>query len=76
MVLSKVYNDRNKHWESLFLVSLQDIEEVIIFKETHGSISNLKMDTSNTLNNSLEKFWNKMFDFVYFTDFKNFLKFS
>jgi hypothetical protein len=34
------------------------------------------VDTSNTSDNSLEKFWNEMLNFVYFTDFKNFLKLS
>lgn len=55
MVLSQIDYDRNKHWECLFLVSLKDIKEVVVFKETHGSVSNLQMDTSNALNNSLEK---------------------
>ena len=71
MVLSKVYNDWNKHWESLFLVSLQNIQEIIVFEEAHRSICNLKMNTSNTLNNSLEKFWDEMFDLIDFTDFED-----
>ena len=76
VILSKIDNDWNKHWECLLLVSLQDVQEVIILKEAHCSVSNLKVDTSNALNDSLEKFWNKVLNLVNFTDFKNLLQLS
>lgn len=73
MILGKVYDNWNKHWESFLFVSLQDIQEIVIFKEAHCSVCNLKMNTSNALNNSLEKSWNQMLNLVNFTYFKYFL---
>lgn len=76
VIVCKIDNNRNEHWESLILVSLQDIQEVIVLKETHGSICDLQVDTSNASHYSLEEFRNQMLNFVDFTDFQNFLKFS
>lgn len=73
MVFSKVNNNWNQHWECLFLVVLEYIKEVIILEEAHSSIGNLKMDTTNALNNSLEKLDNELINFIDFTYFKNFL---
>lgn len=73
MVFSKVNNNWNQHWECLFLVVLEYIKEVIILEEAHSSISNLKMDTTNALNNSLEKLDNELINFIDFTYFENFL---
>ena len=58
MVLCQVYDDRDKHRERLVLVRLQDVEEVIILKEAHSSVSYLQMDATNALDNSLEQLWN------------------
>ena len=76
MIICEIYNNRDQHWESLVLISLQNVQEVIVLKETHSSVSNLQVDTSNASHNSLEKFRNQMFNFVDFTNFQNFLKFS
>ena len=76
MVFSEVDNDGNEHWEGFFLVGLQDVQEVIVFEEAHGSISNLQMDATNALDNSFEKLGNEMFNFVHLTDFEDLLKFS
>ena len=76
MVFSEVNDDWNKHWESFLFVVLKDIEEVVILEEAHSSIGNLKMDTTNTLNDSLEKFDDKSINLIDFTDFENFLQFS
>lgn len=73
MVFSKVNNNWNQHWECLFLVVLEYIKEVIILEEAHSSIGNLKMDTTNALNNSLEKLDNELINFIDFTYFENFL---
>lgn len=54
MVVCQINNNWNQHWERLLLVGLQDVQEVVIFKETHCSISNLQMDSSNASDNSLE----------------------
>lgn len=76
VIVSKVDNNRDKHRESLILVGFEDVEEVIVFKEAHCSISNLQVNTTNTSNNSLEKLLNQMFDLVDFAHLKNFLKLS
>lgn len=73
MVFSEVNDDWNQHWESFLFVVLKDIEEVVILEEAHSSIGNLEMDTTNALNNSLEKFDDKSINFIDFTDFENFL---
>ena len=74
MIIGKINNDGDKHWEGLFFVCLQNIQEIIIFEETHGSVSNLKMNTSNALDNSFEKPRNEVFNFVHLTDFEDLLK--
>jgi energy-converting hydrogenase A subunit M len=76
VVISEVTNDWHKHWEGLLLIGLEDVQEVIILKEAHCSISNLEMDSTNASNNSLEQFVDKMFDLVNFTDLKNLLQFG
>lgn len=76
MVLSKVYNDWNKHWECLLFISLEDVEEVVILEEAHSSISHLEMDTSDTLYDSLEESWDEVVNFVNFAYFQDFLKFG
>ena len=76
VVFCQINDNRDKHWEGLVFVCLQNVEEIIIFEETHGTISNLQVNTTNTLNNSLEKFRDQSVNFVYFTHFKYFLQFS
>jgi hypothetical protein len=75
MVVGEINNDGNEHWESFFFIRLQNIEEVIVFEEAHGSVGNLKMDASNALDYSFEKARNEMFNFVHLTDFEDLLKF-
>lgn len=74
VVFRQINDNRNQHWESLFFICLQNVQEVIIFKEAHRSIGNLKVDTADTFNNSLEKFWDQTIYFVYFTYLKYLLK--
>jgi len=76
VIFSEVYDNWDEHRESLFLIGLQNIEEVVIFEEAHGSISNLKMDTADALYDPLKKPRNKKFYFIDLTYFENFLKFS
>lgn len=75
MVFCEVNNNWDKHWECLFLVCLQDVEEVIILEEAHCSVSYLQVDTTNASNDPLEKLWNEMLYLIYFTDFEYFLQF-
>ena len=74
MVLGQVYDDRDKHRERLVLVRLQDVEEVIVLKEAHSSVSYLQMDATNALDNSLEQLWNQVLNLVDFAYFEYFLK--
>ena len=76
MVLSQVHDDWNKHWERLFLVRFQDVQEIVIFEEAHCPVSNLQMDTADAFNDSLEQFGYQMVDLVNFTDFEYFLQLS
>ena len=64
MILSQVNNDWHKHWEGLLLVGLQDVEEVVIFEEAHGSVSDLQVDAANALDDPLEQLRNQMLYFV------------
>ena len=76
MVVSQVYDDWHQHGEGLVLISLQDVQEVVILEEAHSTVSNLQVDSSNALHDSLEKLRNKGLDFLDFTDFENFLQLS
>jgi len=75
VIISKVDYYRYKHGEGLVLVSFEDVEEVVIFKETHSPVSYLQVDSSNASHNPLEELGNEMFNFVDFTHFKHFLQF-
>ena len=74
VILSQINDDWHKHWEGLFLVGLQDVEEVVIFEEAHGSVSDLQVDTANALYDSLEELRDQMLDFVDFTNFEDLLQ--
>jgi hypothetical protein len=54
VVFSEVHNDGNQHGEGLFFVGFENIEEIVVLKEAHGSISHLQMNASNALNDALE----------------------
>lgn len=71
MSFSNWSNDWDQQGESEGFIVLQDSQEVIIFEETHGSISNLEVWSSNTFNKSLEKFIDKIFQFIDLADLKN-----
>ena len=73
MVLSEVDDNRNKHWECFVLVSLEDVQKVVIFKEAHRSVSNLEMDSTNTFDDSLEKLEDARFNLVYFANLQHLL---
>lgn len=76
VIVSQIDNDGYKHGEGLLLVCLQDVQEVVILKETHSSVSNLQMNAANAPYYSLEQLWNQMLNFVNFTNLQNFLELS
>jgi len=76
MIVRKVNNDGYEHWECSIFIGLQNIEEVIVFEETHGSVGNLQMDASNAFDNSFEKLRYEIGYFVNLTDLEDLLKLS
>ena len=54
VIVSQIDYNWYQHWESLIFIGLQDIKEVIVLEEAHGSISDLQVDTTDALDNALE----------------------
>lgn len=54
MVLRQVYDDWHEHGERLVLVSLQDVEEVVILEKAHGAIGNLQVISTNALHDTFK----------------------
>ena len=76
MVLSKVHDDGHQHGEGLLLVGLEDVKEVIILEEAHGSVGHLQVDSTNALHNPLEQFWDQVFYLVDLTNLQDLLELS
>ena len=55
MILCKVHYNWNKHWERFLFIGLENVEEVIIFEKAHCSIGDVKVRTSDALDESGEK---------------------
>ena len=47
VILSEIVDDWDEHGESLLLVGLKDVQEVVILEEAHGSISYLQVISAN-----------------------------
>lgn len=54
VIISQVNDDGHEHRECLVFVRLQDIEEIIVLEEAHGSVGDLEMNTADTSDNSFE----------------------
>jgi len=76
VVLSEVYDYRNQHGEGLRLVGLEDVQEIVIFEEAHGAVSNLQVDTTDALYNALEQLRDQGFDLLDLADFEDLLQLS
>ena len=76
VIISQVNDDRHEHRECLVFVRLQDIEEIIVLEEAHGSVGHLQVISSNAFNNTLEKALNQRLDVFDFADLNNLLKLS
>lgn len=76
MVLSQINDHGHEHGESLALVGLQNIEEVVVLEEAHSAIGNLQMDSANALHDAFEKTWYQWLDFLNFAHFENLLQLS
>ena len=55
MLVSQFCDNWDKHGEGLVLIGLEDVQEVVILKETHGAISYLQVNAADTLDNTLEQ---------------------
>jgi hypothetical protein len=49
-----VNNDRNEQWEGIALVGFEDIQEVVVLEEAHGSIGYFKMNPRNACYQAFE----------------------
>lgn len=76
VIICEIHNDWDKHWECFIFIGLEDVEEVVILEEAHGSVCDLKMNTTNASDDSFEKLWNQVLNLIHFANFKNFLKFG
>ena len=54
VVLGEVHDDGHQHGESLVLICLQDVQEVVVFEEAHGSICHLQVVSPNALHDSFK----------------------
>ena len=70
MILSEVNDDWYKHGEGLVLVCLQDVKEVVILKEAHGTIGYLQVVATNWFHNTLEESRDEGLKFVDFAYLK------
>jgi len=76
VVVSQVHDDWHQHGEGPVFVGLQDVQEVVVFKEAHRSVCHLQVNSANAFNNSLEKTGNQSVNLVDFTHLKHLLQFS
>jgi len=74
MVLSKVDNDGDKHGESLLLVGLEDVQEVVVLEEAHCTVGNLQVDATDALDNSLKEAGDQGFNLLDLANFEDFLE--
>jgi len=73
VIFSEINDNWYKHGESLLFVCLQNIQEVVVFKEAHSSICDLEMDAANAPDNSFEQSRDQVLNLLNFADFKDFL---
>ena len=74
VILSEIVDDWDEHGESLLLVGLKDVQEVVILEEAHGSISYLQVISANWLDNSLEQLGDQIYDLVDFAHLEHLLQ--
>lgn len=73
VIFSKVHNYGHQHGECFIFIGLEDVQEVVILKEAHGTVSHLQMDASNAFHDALEQARNQMLNAVYLAYFQDFL---
>lgn len=71
MVLRQVHDHWHQHGEGLFLVRLEDVEEVVILEEAHGAVTDLQVISADGLDNALEELWNEGLHFLHVADLEH-----
>ena len=74
VVVSQVDDDRHQHGEGLVLVSLQNVEEVVVLEEAHGAVGDLEVDAADALDDSLEELVDQVLDLVDLADLEHLLQ--
>ena len=54
MLVGEFCDYRHQHWEGLVLVSLKDVQEIVILEEAHSAVSHLQVNTTDAPHNTLE----------------------
>jgi hypothetical protein len=60
MIISQFINFWYHNWENFILILSYDIQEILVFKEAHGSITDVHILTSDTSDHPFEEFWYEM----------------
>jgi len=74
VVLSQVHDHRHEHGESLVLVRLQDVQEVVVLEEAHRAIGHLQVVATDRLHDTLEQARDQVLYFLDFADLEDFLE--
>jgi len=64
----------HQHREGLVLVGLENVEEVVVLEEAHGSVRHLQVYPADALDDPLEKAGDQVLDFVDLADFEDLLE--
>ena len=76
MIFSQIDYNRHEHGEGLVFVRLEDVEEVVVFKEAHGSVRNLQVISADASDDSLEEAWDQGLNLFHFANLEHFLQFG
>jgi hypothetical protein len=74
VVVSQVHDNGDEHGEGFIFVGLQDVEEVVILEEAHGSVGHLQVDSSNASHDPLEQLRDQVLNLVDFANLQDFLQ--
>jgi len=76
VVLSQMHNNGHQHGECFLLVGFENVQEIVILEEAHGSVSNLQMDSSDALHDPLEQLADERLHLVDLAHLEDLLQFS
>ena len=76
MVLSELNNNGYEDGEGFFLVSLEDVEEIVILEEAHRAVSYLQVVSSDAFGYALEEAGNQWLNTLNLAHLNNLLELS